>query len=801
MRVPLSWLTDYVDITLPASELAHRLTMAGTEIAGLERAGGEWEKVRVGLVVGVEPHPNADRLRLATVDLGQDERHTVVCGAPNVAVGQKIAFAPVGATLIDGHTRERAVLKAAKIRGVVSAGMVCSERELGLSDEHEGILVLPTDASVGVPLAEVLGDTILHAEVTPNRPDCLSILGVAREAAAVMGKKWRDPPVDYPEAGPSINSLTSVEVRDPDLCPRYFVTLVQGVKVGPSPGWMQERLIAAGMRPINNIVDVTNYVMLETGQPLHAFDLDRLAGRRIIVRRSRPGEPITTLYGDTYALDGEVLCVCDEAEPVTLGGILGARKAEVSDSTVNVLLEAATFAPHGIRHTVSALGQTVHTEAAIRNERGLTAEMTRVAALRCTRLFLEVCGGKAAKGQIDIYPGKQKEVRISVPAGRLARVLGVDVPATRVRSALGLLGFTVRTVSPDRYVVKPPFWRSDIHHPDDVAEEVARITGYDELPTANLSGAIPEYRPDEARRLRERVRALAAALGLQEVITYSVTTRAALVATNGESYVAAHEPLRLANPMTSEREVMRTSLRPGMLEAQAVNARQPAARLFEVGRSYLPRPDDLPEEREILVAGLSGERLDRWGRPSGEELDFYDAKGFVEALGRALGVEWVFASIQEEGLLDGQTSAVHLDKVRVGTVGEVQPSLAKRFGNERRIFVVELDVTALVGRIPAVSKYVAVPRFPPVVEDLAVVVDHTAEGGRLAQAIGRHRLVREVAPFDVFTGGSVPAGKKSITFAVTYQAEDHTLTDEEVARAREQILARLRHEHGAVLRT
>jgi phenylalanyl-tRNA synthetase beta chain len=801
LKVPLSWLADYVDVTLPADEIAHRLTMAGTEIGGITRTGGSWDLVSVGQVVGLEPHPNADRLRLATVDAGAGERHTVVCGAPNIAVGQKIAFARVGAKLIDGHTGDPSTLKAAKIRGIASAGMVCSEKELGLSDEHEGILVLPSSSPIGVPLSEVLGDTVLEAEVTPNRPDCLSILGIARELAAVTGRKWRDPDASYEEEGPKIESLTRVEVRDPDLCPRYFVTVVTGITIGPSPDWMQERLLSVGMRPINNVVDITNYVMMETGQPIHAFDLDRLAGRRIIVRRSKPGEPITTLYGDTYALDGEVLCVCDGKEPVTLGGILGATKAEVSGSTRNVLIEVACFAPSGIRHTVKTLGQNVHTEAAVRNERGLSPEMTRPTGLRTTKLLVEICGGKAAKGQIDVYPGKQKETRVTATAERLERVLGQALPVPRVRQVLSSLGFSVRW-SADRYTVKPPYWRSDIHHADDIAEEVARVTGYDQLPVSMLSGAMPEHRPSPVLELRERARDAMAALGFTEAINYSVTTRRALVRTIGEAAVTDAEPIRLLNPMTTDREVMRTSLRPGMLETLASNTRRASAvRLFEIGRVYRPREGDLPDEREILMAALSGSRVDRWGRPTGERLDFFDLKGAVEALFDGLGYEPTFETADEYGFLDGRTARVVVAGLKVGAIGQVHPNVAAAFDLAVEALAAEIDLTSLSGLSAARRRYSPPPRFPSVEEDLAVVVDATVEAGRLARTVAKHPLVREARIFDVYVGGSIPAGRKSVAIAISYQAPDSTLTDEAVARARDQIVARLRNEFKAELRT
>jgi phenylalanyl-tRNA synthetase beta chain len=812
MRVSLKWLADYVDLPLPAKELAHRLTMSGTEVDAILTTGGEWDLISVGQVVAVERHPNADRLTLTTVNLGGGERMTVVCGAPNVAVGQKVAFARTGARLIDGHTGEPSVLRAARIRGVESAGMVCSEKELGLSDYHEGILALPEDAPVGTPLAEYLGDTILDLDITPNRPDCLSVLGVAREVAALTstwggsssggGGSVREPPHTYPEEGPPIQERVSVEIADPDLCYRYVATLIDRVKVGPSPTWMQERIVAAGMRPINNIVDITNYVMMEVGQPLHAFDFDHIGGGKIIVRRPRPGEPLTTLDGVQRRLEPEMLAIADATQPIALAGVMGGAESEVSDATTSVLLEAANFNNISIRRTSNAL--KMKSEASSRFDKGLSPELAAFAAQRATRLIVELAGGRAAHGIVDVYPGKAPETHIEVRRSRIQQVLGIDPPTSRVRSVLTSLGFGCHWQPPDTYQVRAPYWRTDVRIPDDVVEEVGRIIGYDEIPVGLVRGAIPPAPPQALRELREQVRDALAAAGMQEVITYSLTTLEAIQRVVSPETLAASPPLHVANPMSSEHEWLRPSLRASLLRTLAANQRQregPLA-LYEVARVYLSQGQELPREPEHAAGVVSGRRLDRWGHVTEEELDFFDAKGYLEYLFARLGVTPAFEEGEEYALVPGRTARIMLGERAVGVLGQVDPRVAAGFDIDGDVFLFELvldEVLAVLSGREA-HRYEPVPRYPPVVQDLAVVVDEAVTAVQVQSLIQAAALVRRAQLFDVYTGEPVSAGKKSLAFSVTYQSPDHTLTDEEVARAHRGIVERLKRQLGATLR-
>ncbi len=797
MKTPLSWLKAYVDITGDPRELARRMTLAGVEAESVTVVGGAWDNVVVGRVTKVEPHPNADRLRLATVDTGAGEE-TVVCGAPNVAAGQKIAFARVGAQLIDAHSGKPAALKAARIRGVESRGMVCSARELGLSQEHEGILVLSPDAPAGAPLAQVLGDVLFDWAVTPNRPDCMSVLGIAREVAALTGKAVREPEVRYPEAGEPVERLTSVQIEAPDLCPRYIAAVVTGVTVKPSPAWMQDRLNAAGMRPINNIVDITNYVMLEYGQPLHAFDYDKLGERRIVVRRARAGETITSIDGQVRTLTPDMLAICDAARPVAIAGVMGGAEREVGEGTRTVLLESAAFHYVSIRNTSRALG--LRSEASMRFEKGLSQELPLVAARRAVQLLIELAGGATAKGMADAYPGRAARPALRLTAQRLQRILGVTVPMEEAARVLTSLGFACERDGAQALNVHAPYWRTDASIEDDLIEEVVRIKGYDWAPTTTRAGQLPAYDPDPMLDLKESARDILAAAGMQEVVTYSLTSRSdpAMLA------AGASEGLRLANPLSADLEVLRTSMRGALLRTLAGNQRHQEAgvRLFETGRVYLPRKEDLPEERDMLAGVLSGRRSQpSWQAESGE-LGFFDAKGVLEGLFAALGVQASYQPAADPMLHPGRTAGVSIGGARVGVIGELHPQAVKAFDLlDRPVAWFEIDLPSLLLALPSgFQKYQPLPRFPGVLRDLAIVVDAGVPAQQVQALIQGTPLVREVTLFDIYTGDRIPAGKKSLAYRIVYQAPNRTLTSEETDRTQEKLLARLAKELGATLR-
>ena len=823
MDIPISWLEQYVPVTVPPRELAHRLTMAGTEVGGIREIGADWdrEKVLVGLVAKVDPHPNADRLTLPTVDLGDGESATVVCGAPNVAAGQKIAFAREGARLFSTRSGKVEPLRPANIRGVRSLGMVCSERELGLGDDHDGILVLDDAAPLGMPLADYLGDVILELELTPNRPDCLSVLGVAHEVAAVTGASVAEPDLAYPEEGGPIEERVTVEIADPDLCSRYAAALIEEVKVGTSPRWLQDALERAGMRPINNVVDVTNYVMLEYGQPLHAFDFEFIRERKIVVRAARPGEALRTLDGEVRKLQPPMLAIADAHDAIALAGVMGGADSEVRESTTTVLIESANFDPVNTRRTAAAL--RLSTEASYRFERGIRADLVPRALRGATQLMLQLAGGSAARGIVDSHPRRTEPPALRLTGQRIERVLGVEFASDQVKQVLTSLGFEVSDVpfsqsgsaTPERAKdgsvwVKAPYWRSDITIEEDLVEELARIAGYDSIPTTMLAARLPHHTPQTARDLRERVRDEVASAGVQEIISYPLIDRDTLVAVGGIGGIdGIEEPLEIANPMSSDMRHLRTSLRASVLRTLESNrrvARGEGFRLFEIGRVYLPKEEakecDLPDEREMLVGAFSGPRsVPSWLASEGQ-MDFFDAKGVLEAMFTGIGVSAEYGPSTDPALHPGKTAEITVGARRIGVVGEVHPSVLERFDlDEGPVAIFEVDVDALHDALPGdTGGYAGVSRYPESERDLALIVDDAVSSARIQAIIEAHRLVKRSSPFDLYRGEQVQAGKKSIGYRVVFQSDKSTLTADQVNWAEEQILGQLRKELGAELR-
>ena len=799
MKIPLSWLREYVDIDLPPRDLAHRLTMSGNEVGEVEVIGGTWDDVYVGHVVSVDPHPNADRLQLATVSLGSEEI-TVVCGAPNVAQGQRVAFARVGASLIDARSGETETLQAAKIRGVESAGMVCSERELGLGDDHTGIVVLPDDAPIGKLLAEYMGDVIFDLEITPNRPDCLSVLGVAREVAALTGKTVKEPDPSYAEEGEPIETLVSVEIADPALCPRYTASVVQGVKVGPSPQWMQERLLKAGQRPINNVVDVTNYVMLEYGQPLHAFDYYTMRDGKIIVRPARDQEPFVTLDEVPRQLRPPMLVIADAERPVALAGVMGGLNTEMTDDTTTVLLESANFDAINTRRTSQAL--RLRSESSARFDKGLQPELASLALRRATQLILQLAGGKACKGVMDAYPQPRERPAIPFTMSRLKKVLGIEVPLERVDEILTSLGFSTGNQVDSGLTVTVPYWRSDIAQEDDLVEEIARIIGYDNLPTASLSTPIPPHQPQADRELRERVKDIMVACGMQEVISYSLTSLMALEKTQAPG--DGVQPLKLANPMSEEQEYLRTTLRSSILSTLAANQHhvREGIKLFEVGRAYIPRPADLPLERETLVGVVMGPRWSESWLASEESLDLFDAKGILDTFLSQLHLQYSFEPTEDPLFLPGRCAVIAVGGSPLGVVGEVHTQTLERFQIDTApVALFELDLAVLLQVLPSgPSQYRPLPRYPGAYRDLALVLNLDVPAARVQGIIERNPLVARSILFDVYEGSGISPGMRSLAYRILFQLPDRTLVGEEVSQALGEILATLKQEVGASLR-
>ena len=799
MKVPLSWLKQYVDVDLPAQDLAHRLTMAGIEVGEVEVIGG-WSEVFVGHVTGVRPHPNADRLRLCVVSTGSEELE-VVCGAPNVAAGQNICFAKVGANIYNTHTERHEVLEAAKIRGVESQGMICSAVELGLGDDHSGIIELPEDAPVGALLDDYLGDTVLDLELTPNRLDCLSVLGVAHEVAALIGKTVKEPETNYKEAGAPITEQIDISVESPELCRRYTASLLQGVKIGPSPQWLRDRLTRAGLRPINNVVDVTNFVMLEYNQPLHSFDYDLIKDATVIVRRARPDEMLTTLDGVERKLTAENLVIADANDAIGIGGVIGGANSEISVNTVNVLLESATFDGTNNRETAQTLG--LRTEATLRFEKGLRPELAPIALRRATGLIQEVAGGTVAPGIVDVLSDEGADAPVVPLTGeKIRRMLGMEVDQKRVQETLDALGFTWEFAGESELKVTVPYWRNDVNIEEDLVEEVVRTIGYDSVPTTMLSSPIPFQQPVPVMGLRDQIKDLLASEGIQEVINYPLVTLQQLEQV--EQLDPANLPMRVTNPMSADREYLRTTLRASLLATLAANQGHGAGpfRLFEAGRVFWPREGDLPDERETVAGVLAGLRHEPSWLEDDSLLDFYDAKGVVELVLNRLGVSATYEPSDDPSFHPGRCAVIKVADAVIGVVGEVHPVVMDRLGLESpQVAAFELYLGPILAALPeGQQQFEPLPRYPSATRDLALVMPTDVDAGQVTRLILRHRGVDRADLFDIYAGENIAEGTKSLAFHVYFQARDRTLTNEEVNRSLDGLLRILERELKVTLR-
>lgn len=801
MRVPLSWLKEFVDMPMSLDALAHRMIMAGLEVSQTETIGAEWQrdKILVGEIVEVKPHPNADRLVLATVDYGQGVPQTVVTGAPNVRPGergQKVALALEGARLLDGHsdTPTWQTLQRTTLRGVESAGMVCSEKELGLSEDHEGIVILDPDTPVGQPLQDVLGDTVLEVELTPNLARANCILGLAREIAALTGQSLhrslpRDPLLSAAHAART--SYVTVASADPQLCARYSAALIEGVTIRPSPLWMQRRLQLAGMRPINNIVDITNYCMLETGQPLHAFDYDTLHIRQqgIVVRRAASGERLQTLDGVERGLTEAMLLITDDSGPIALAGIMGGGPTEVSATTRRVLLESANFDFVNIRHTSQAL--RLSSEAGQRFGRGIDAELTLPALLRAARLMETLGGGTMHPEIADTYPAPRPPITLSLSPKEVRRILGMDFRMEELAHILALLECrcTPQTSGEEPYLqVTVPSYRLDVAIPADLIEEVARIHGYESIPLTLMQDVLPPQRSQPVLEGIEKVRDLLVGCGLTEIVSYSLTSLDSVVRSqvNGRP-VSPEEFVRLANPISQERELLRQSLLPSLLETLRTNSRyRQRMALFEVGKIYMPHPqEELPRESRRLAMALTGPVLPSSWHDAEEPplFGWFHLKGILDVLWQRLNVARPHLTpTTHASFHPSRTALLYLGDTLVGIAGEAHPQVCEQFDlPQQPVALCELDLdTLLACRQP--RRYQRISRFPAVLEDIALVVDvdlpaQTVE--RTIRAAGGE-LLRQVELFDLYQGEQIPAGKKSLAYALTFQAEDRSLTEEEV---------------------
>lgn len=800
MRVSLQWLSEYVDLVVDAWELSELLTASGTAVEGVEKVGGEWPGVVVGKVLETRPHPSADRLTLCRVDVGGEVRD-IVCGAPNVAPG---IFSPValpGTRLPDGT-----VIREASIRGVASQGMLLSERELGISEDAQGIMVLEKGAREGMELEQALAaaDIVLILEITPNRPDCLCMLGVAREVAALTGRKLRRPAFSLMEEGEPAETEVRVEILDGDLCSRYVARLIDGVRIGPSPWWMRKRLRYAGVRPINNIVDVTNYVMLELGQPLHAFDYHLLKEGHIIVRRARPADTLTTLDGVERVLTPNDLLICDPSGPVALAGVMGGENTEVSGRTVKVLLESAHFDPASIMRTSRM--HEIASEASYRFERGVDPAGCRFAADRAAFLMRELAGGAVRPGAVDAVARKTEPLRLRLRVGRAGRLIGVPLAPEKALDILGSLELQAVQAKEDEIEVEVPTFRPDLEREIDLVEEIARLYGYDRIPSTLPRTASNVGHLTFEQRSRREIAGILVGAGMHEAITVSFIPDWWLDLLDRDRKYLPDKILRLRNPLSEEASIMRPSLLPGLLEALRfnLNRRVVDVHLFELGRVFLPQEGEkLPGEPLRLACALTGRWIPKqWDRQP-EEADFFTLKGIWELLAGALHIKgWSLRRAEFPFLHPSRSCALLCNGEAAGCLGMLHPRVAQYLDIPSQTAVMEIDVEPLLRAVNPVPEYREIPRFPAVQLDLAVVVREEVDAGDVEAVIREAggELLREVRLFDLYRGEQLQPGEKSLAYNLAFYALDRTLRDEEAQVVWRKIVKSLGDRLGARLR-
>ena len=844
MKAPLSWLKDFVDLNgISLETLVHTITMAGLEVeeihfVGLAPPPGDkhdfkvtglaWDKERivVGEILEVMPHPDADRLVLCSLHDGQ-QNHIVLTGAPNLFEYKgngplkspiKVAYAKEGAILFDGHKEgyQLMTLKRTKIRGVESFSMVCSEKELGISEEHEGIMILPADAPAGMPLAEYMGDAVLDIAITPNIARNANIFGIAREIAALFNRELRPPDYDFLAEGEALEGQVAIEIREPELNQRFVLALIKDVEIKPSPPWVQRRLNLIDQRPINNIVDVTNYVMFEIGQPLHAFDYDVLVKRArgqmpvLHTRTAEPGETLTTLDGEEHSLKDFTVLVCDSAGSHSIAGIMGGAETEVSDSTTNVLLEGANWNYINIRKTLGDL--RMHSEASYRFSRNMHPAMALRGVSRGIELMRQWAGGTIAKGLIDNYPLPVVDPTVEVTPADVARWLGLDLSPKEIAEILGRLEFAT-TITKDKVLATTPDHRRDIGEDimigkADLMEEIARIYGYDHIPEKRMADVLPPQRGNPELVFEEHVRDLLARLGLQEIMTYHMTSPEREARRLPPEAEKDNKPyIEIINPIAVDRYMMRKSLLSSVLEIleRNIHVRERIA-VFEIGHIYLgaegnPLPDELPR----LVIAMTGPRAvaDWLESPSGT-LDFYDLKGVTDELLAGIHLADVtYEPHLHPSFHPGKCSRILRDGQLLGYIGELHPVVHRQHNfDDAPVLAAEFDLAALQALAPLRHDTEPVPTYPPVLEDLAIVVDEAIPAVKIEALIAQtgQEHITGIRLFDVYRGEQIDTGKKSLAYNLTYQASDRTLTDKEVARIRKKIVARLERELQAKLR-
>lgn len=797
MQISLNWLKELVPLEVGADELAQRLTMLGLEIEAIREPGKEITDVYVGHILDIQPHPDADKLVVCQTDVGRGAPLQIVCGATNMKAGDKVPTAIDGAVLPGGFK-----IGSRKMRGVPSCGMMCSARELGLGEEHSGLMILDADAPLGEDIRQTLGldDVIFEIEVTPNRGDWASMIGVARELSAYYKLPLCLPEILLRESGEPAAAVSSVTIEDPDLCPRYTGRILRNVTIQPSPPWLCARLIAAGQRPINNIVDITNYILLETGHPLHAFDFNKLAENRIVVRRARAGEIITTLDGEKRNLSEEMLVIADAKMPQAAAGIMGGADSEVDDATKHVLLESAYFNPRSIRATARKLG--LATEASQRFQRGADADMAVFALNRAAMLMQELAGAEIAPGILDEYPNVQDRGRTTLRFSRTRELLGADIEVERQVALLEGLGFSLLDKTDTECTVAVPSWRHDVSHESDLIEEVARHYGYDNLPSTMppVRQAATVFAPQD--KTVRSLRHFLAARGLTEVMNWSFGSPESAKRAGLEDLNAAM--VLLQNPLSENYAGMRTSLLPSLYATAAYNNKRGARSiaLFELGPVYRALDGEtLPREPIHLGALVSGATRGQWSVPE-RPWDFHDIKGLLESAGSFFRREFSLEAVTCDAFQSGQSALVKLRKNAVGQIGKVAPAVAREFELPENTYALEIDLSLLLAHPLSPPQFEDIPQFPASLRDLAVVVDRQLPAEDVLKAVrgAAGPLLKGVEIFDIYTGKPLPSDKKSIALSLVFQSPERTLTDKDTQKALDKIIAGVQKNCGAELR-
>lgn len=798
MLVPIKWLKEYVNVDIDTKELADKLTMSGSHVDSIEKMDKGIEKVVVGKIEKIEEHPNADKLVITTINVGEEENLQIVTGADNINEGDYVPVALVGAKL-PGNFK----IKKSKLRKVDSYGMLCSANELGINEnvipkeQKDGIFILDKQYQLGEDIKETLGldGEVIDFEITPNRPDCLSIVGMARETAATFNKELKYPSISIKNEEDDISKyLNDIQIKDTDLCNRYYGKVIKDVTVKASPMWLQRKLMEAGVRPINNIVDITNYVMLELGQPLHAFDLDKVQGKKVVVRRAKKDEKIITLDDTERELDESMLVIADEKQPIAVAGVMGGLDSEVTESTKTILIESANFNGKSVRLTSRSLG--LRTDASSRYEKDLDPNLSQEVCDRVCQLIAETGAGTVVKGAIDRYKVKSDKRKISVNPQRVNRLLGVKIETGEMVNILNTLNLDASYLDGE-IVANIPSFRQDLNLEADLIEEIGRIYGFDKIKPTNLVGTLTKGEKTYLRSIEDKTKDILTSLGLNEITTYSFISPKSYDKINLPEYSTKRNYVELKNPLGEDYSVMRTTLIPNMMEVLTKNYNHGVDRAwaYEIGNIFIPKSApvvSVPYEVRNLCIGMYG------------DVDFFDIKGTVDKLFDRLGITGYeyFREENHNTFHPGRTANIIKNNTLIGIIGEIHPDVLENYGMKERVYVLELDFNTITALTSLKRKYKELPKYPAITRDIALVLDKETLVKDIEKIIWENGkdIVEEVNLFDVYEGSQIPEGKKSIAYSIKYRSHSKTLTDGEVSKVHENVLGLLRDKLGAELR-